>query len=80
MDQLLGSRPAGRKLGDDDKYNAVATRVMRKHGVRINDLNSVTDAFPARLFTAPGNVHFTRPGSQKLGMVVANRISALLRR
>ena len=70
---------AGRKVGDDDKYNAAATRVMKKHGVRINDLNSVTDAFPVTLFVAPGNVHFTRAGSQKLGMVVARQITALLR-
>ena len=36
---------AGRKLGDDDKYNAAATRVMKKHGVEINDLNALTDSF-----------------------------------
>lgn len=69
---------AGRKVGDDDKYNAAATRVMKKHGVRINDLNSVTAAFPATLFVAPGNVHFTRAGSQQLGMAVAQQITALL--
>ena len=44
---------AGRKLGDDDKYNAAATRVMKKHGVEINDLNALTDSFGPELFVKP---------------------------
>ena len=69
---------AGRKVGDDDKYNAAAARVMKKHGVIINDLNVVTDSFPAALFTAPGNVHFTIAGSKKLGDAVAAKITEVL--
>ena len=69
---------AGRKVGDDDKYNAAAARVMKKHGVIISDLNAVTDSFPAALFTAPGNVHFTTAGSKKLGDAVAAKITEVL--
>jgi len=69
---------AGRKLGDDDRYNAVAARVMKKHGIEINDLNSLSDSFPPALFTAAGNVHFKTEGSKRLGQAVAGRITGAL--
>ncbi|MFP6872438.1 MAG: SGNH/GDSL hydrolase family protein [Verrucomicrobiales bacterium] len=69
---------AGRKVGDDTKYNDAATRVMKKHGIAINDLNTLTDAFPAELFTASGNVHFRSEGSKKLGQAVAVKITEAL--
>ena len=71
---------AGRKVGDDDKYNEAAASVMKKHGIEINDLNALTDSFPAELFTAPGNVHFKTEGSKKLGQAVAEEISEALGR
>ena len=69
---------AGRKLGDDDRYNDAASRVMKKHGIEINDLNALSDSFPSGLFTAPGNVHFKTEGSRRLGKAVAEKISAVL--
>ena len=69
---------AGRKLGDDDRYNDAASRVMKKHGIEINDLNALSDSFPAGLFTAPGNVHFKAEGSRRLGQAVAAEITAAL--
>ena len=69
---------AGRKVGDDDKYNEAAVRVMKKHGIEINDLNALTDSFPPELFTAPGNVHFKTEGSKKLGQAVAEKITEAL--
>jgi lysophospholipase L1-like esterase len=71
---------AGRKVGDDDKYNQAAVRVMKKHGIGINDLNALTDSFPPELFTAPGNVHFNTEGSKKLGQAVAEKITETLGR
>ncbi len=65
---------AGRKLGDDDKYNAAAARVMKKHGVEINDLNALTDSFGPELFVKPGDVHYKSEGSKRLGEAVAARI------
>ena len=65
---------AGRKVGDDERYNAAAARVMEKHGIPINDLHGITAAFPSELFTAPGNVHFTADGSKKLADAVAEKI------
>ena len=69
---------AGRKLGDDDKYNEAAARVMKKHGIRINDLNSLTDGFPPELFVKPGDVHYKPEGSKKIGLAVGNEISRAL--
>ena len=69
---------AGRKVGDDDKYNEAAARVMKKHGIEINDLNALTDSFPAELFSSPGNVHFKTEGSKELGQAVALKIAEVL--
>jgi len=69
---------AGRKTGDDQKYNAAAARVMKKYGVRINDLNTLTRAFQPELFTAPGNVHFTKDGSHRIAQQVSREILAAL--
>ena len=69
---------AGRKVGDDDKYNEAAARVMKKHGIRINDLNSLTDDFPPELFVKPGDVHFKAEGSMKIGQTVAEEITETL--
>jgi hypothetical protein len=69
---------AGRIVGDDAKYNAAAARVMKKHGVRINDLHALTKEFPASLFVKPGDVHYTKEGSQKIAeQVVASVTEAL---
>tara|TARA_B100001123_G_scaffold403134_1_gene491331 strand:+ start:238 stop:891 length:654 start_codon:yes stop_codon:yes gene_type:complete len=69
---------AGRKLGDDDKYNEAAARVMKKYGIEINDLNALTDSFPPELFVKPGDVHFKTEGSKKLGQAVARKITEAL--
>jgi hypothetical protein len=69
---------AGRKVGDDDKYNEAAARVMKKLGIAINDLNAFTDSFPAELFIDHGNVHFTTEGSRRLGQAVAKKILEII--
>ena len=71
---------AGRKVGDDDKYNEAAARVMKKHGIEINDLNALTDSFPPEHFVKPGDVHFKNEGSKKLGQTVAQKITEALDR
>ena len=69
---------AGRKVADDDKYNEVAARVMKRHGIPIHDLNSLTDEFPPELFVKPGDVHYKPEGSKKIGQAVAKEISLAL--
>jgi len=69
----------GRVVGDDVKYNAAAERVMKKHGVTINDLHALTKTFGPELFAGPGNVHFKPEGSDKLAAQVAASIEAALK-
>jgi hypothetical protein len=70
----------GRIVGDDVKYNEAAARVMKKHGIPINDLHTLTAGFPPDLFTKPGDVHYTKEGSQKLGAQVAEAILTQLKK
>ena len=65
---------AGRIVGDDVKYNAIAAKIMKKHGVAINDLHALTSGFDKDLFTKPGDVHYKPIGSRKIGNQVAAAI------
>ncbi len=69
---------AGRFVGDDVKYNAVAAAIMTKHGIVINDLHTLSKGFGPSLFVAPGNVHFTRAGSTRLAAQVVKAIDTAL--
>jgi len=57
--------------------NAIAARVMQKHGIPVDDLFTF---ITPHLATAqnPNDVHFTGPGYQLLGQQVADSISAVL--
>ena len=69
----------GRIAGDARNYNAVATRVMRKHGVTVNDLNALTGRFTSDLFVKPGDVHYTTDGYWRIAAQVAERIREVLK-
>lgn len=69
---------AGRIVGDDQKYNDVAAKVMKKHGIAVNDLHTLTKSFPDELFSGPGNVHYTKEGYAKIAKQVADNIKASL--
>ncbi len=69
---------AGRFVGDEVKYNAAAEKIMKKHGVPINDLHSVSSKFDSGLFVKPGDVHFTKEGYEVLALHVNDAISAVL--
>lgn len=68
----------GRFAGDDEKYNAIARKVMEKHRIPINDLHAASKAFPADHFVRPGDVHFTPEASAKLAALVAEEIAKAL--
>lgn len=76
---VVPENEAGRFAGDAARYNAIAAKVMKKHGVAINDLHALTKRFPPSLFVAPGNVHFTNDGSGKIAKQVARKLEAALR-
>jgi hypothetical protein len=71
---------AGRFIGDDERYNDVARAVMVRHGVDINDLHAITKAFSNKYSAGPGDVHFTREGSEELAKRVADVITDTLRK
>lgn len=70
----------GRIAGDEVKYNAGAKRVMKKHGVAINDLHATSAAFGPEMFTGPGDVHYQPKGSAKLAKQVVAVISEYLKK
>jgi acyl-CoA thioesterase-1 len=66
-----------RKLDDQKKYNEVALRVMKKHGVAIDDLHAF--ALPKLdEIQLPANVHFKPAGSKLLGQQVAAEVAKAL--
>lgn len=69
---------AGRKVGDDKIYNAVAAKIMKAHGIPINDLNALMKPHMKTMTVAPGNVHFTAKGSKLLAKQVAAGIEKAL--
>ena len=71
---------AGRVVGDDVKYNAAAERVMKKHGIRIDDLHALTKTFNPELFSKPGDVHYTPASYGKIGSHAAAAIEAALKK
>ena len=75
---VIPPNEAGRKEGDDLRYNEAAARVMRTYGVATNDLNALTRTFSSDLFTQPGDVHFTSNGYQQLAAQVVKSINVSL--
>jgi acetyl esterase/lipase len=75
---LVPQGEAGRRVGDEVKYNAVAKAIMLKHGVAINDLHALTASFPPQLFSRPGDVHYKKEGSAQLAQQVASVIQRAL--
>lgn len=68
---------AGRVVGDDEKYNAVAGRVMNKHGIVTDDLFVLTKGFDGK-FSGKGDVHYSPEGYEKIAAQVASTISDVL--
>jgi len=69
---------AGRKVGDDLRYNKAARAVMKKHGVSINDLHAIVAGKMEQFGTRPGNVHFKPEGSSLLAQQVARAVKEAL--
>ena len=77
---VVPEKEAGRFVGDDAKYNAVAEKVIKKYNVQINDLYAVSKKFDKSLFKKPGDVHFKRRGSQKLADQVCSEIEKTIKK
>jgi hypothetical protein len=68
----------GRFVGDDSKYNDVASKIMNERGIPINDLHVLSSAFPPEMFVKRGDVHFTKAGSELLATQVSKSILSVL--
>tara|TARA_R110002072_G_scaffold302615_1_gene486847 strand:- start:135401 stop:136210 length:810 start_codon:yes stop_codon:yes gene_type:complete len=69
---------AGRKTGDDLKYNQVAAEIMKANGVLINDLHSHALLKLPETMVREGDVHFTEPGYIHLADKVSRDISSAI--
>ena len=70
---------AGRKFGDDKRYNKVAVKVMKEHGIQINRLNKISRKIHRKHAKAEDDVHFTDKGYQQLAKPVVDVIRENLR-
>lgn len=70
----------GRHVGDDVKYNAIALKIMERHGIPTDDLYAVSKGFNGKHFSGPGNVHFKAEGSVKLAASVVTSIETALQK
>ncbi len=69
---------AGRKLGDDLKYNKIAQEVMQKNGIAINDLHAHALLKQDAIQDKEGDVHFNKDGYHYLAKKVALEIETAL--
>lgn len=75
---FVPEKAPGRFVGDDDKYNKVAAKVMARHGIETDDLYTLTKSFAEKYSNAPGDVHFTKKGYQQIAKQVASTIERAL--
>lgn len=77
---VVPENEVGRFVGDDEKYNAIAARVMLKHGIPTDDLFALTRSFAGKFSLQPGDVHFTAEGYDRIATQVASVIEQALTR
>lgn len=65
---------AGRFVGDDLKYNNVALKIVKHHGIAVNDLYALSSEFGAAMYSKPGDVHFSGKGNAALAKQVAEAV------
>jgi arylsulfatase A-like enzyme/lysophospholipase L1-like esterase len=68
---------AGRFAGDEVRYNEAVGKIMKQHGVAINDLHALSASFNGQ-YSGLGDVHFNKKGSARLAEQVAVSIRAAL--
>lgn len=67
----------GRVEGDEKKYNAVATDVMKAEGIDVIDLCGFVVPIQGEV-QLPHNVHYTKPGYARLAEFMAGKIQPAL--
>jgi len=60
-------------VGDSEKYNTIAARIMKEQQILVNDLYGFCKP-QLKQIQRPANVHFTPAGSKALGQQVVKHI------
>ena len=68
----------GRFPNAEQTYNAVARRVMEKHGIVVNPLEQISRDMPDEYRAGRGDVHYKKKGSEILADAVERAIRAQL--
>lgn len=74
-----GKMKVYRNEADVLRYNEAALRVMKEHGIAVNDLHAFAKPQLATIQIQPANVHFTSAGSEVLAGEVVKAIRAALK-
>ena len=64
--------------GDERILNEIATKIMTNHRIPINDIYALTKDFKPEEFRAPGDIHFSPLGFDRIAEQVAERIQKAL--
>lgn len=70
---------AGRVVGDADKYNAIAAKIMQAHDIQIHDLYAYVMPRQDQIMLK-ANVHFSKEGYEQLATEVAQVITTALKK
>ncbi|MEA4935345.1 MAG: SGNH/GDSL hydrolase family protein [Paludibacter sp.] len=70
---------AGRFTEDVVKYNKAAKRVMKKHGIPVNDIYKASIPTHKTSGLGDDNVHYTDEGYEKLGKLISDYLSKRLK-
>ncbi len=70
---------AGRFAGDVAKYNKAAKRVMKKHGIPVNDIYKASIPIHKKSGLGDDNVHYTPEGYEQLGRLISDYLSKRLK-
>ena len=75
---VVPENEVGRFVGDDATYNAIAARVMARHGIPTDDLFALTKGFAGKFSLQAGDVHFTPEGYDRIAAQVAAVVAGAL--
>ncbi len=71
---------AGRKMGDEIKYNKIAGEIMKENNIAINNLHAHALLALPKIQIKKGDVHFTKNGYNHLAEKVAEEILKALKK
>ena len=74
---VVPENSAGRKVGDPERYNAVALEVMKKNGIEVVDLYTASLTIHPQN-SPPNNVHYTPEGYELLAGWIIKAIKKAL--